>query len=49
MRTTIYLPTALHRAVKIYAARHGTNVTQLVIEGLKLRLKERPAAEPANE
>jgi plasmid stability protein len=42
MKTTLYLPEALHRQAKIYAARHGRTLTDLVIEGLKARLKERP-------
>ena len=48
-RTTVYLPERLFRQVKIYAARHDTNVTQLVIEGLKLRLKGQPVEEAAGD
>lgn len=42
VKTTLYLPEALHRQAKIYAARHGTTLTELVLEGLRARLKERP-------
>ena len=42
MRTTIYLPEALHRQAKVYAAEHRTTITELMIEGLKARLKTRP-------
>ena len=48
-RTTVYLPERLFRQVKIYAARHDTNMTQLVIEGLKLRLKGQPVEEAAGD
>jgi len=44
-RTTVYLPDRLHRQAKVFAARHGTSLTDLIIEGLKLRLKERPEVE----
>jgi hypothetical protein len=42
VKTTLYLPEALHRQAKIYAARHRTTLTELVLEGLRARLKERP-------
>ena len=48
-RTTVYLPDRLFRQAKIYAARHDSNVTQLVIEGLKLRLKGQPVEEAAGD
>jgi hypothetical protein len=40
-QTTLYVPEALHRQAKIYAARHNTTVTALLLEGLRARLKER--------
>ena len=43
IRTTLYLPEALHRQAKIYAARHGTTLTAVVLKGLRAQLKERPA------
>jgi len=42
VKTTLYLPEALHRDAKIYAARYGTTLTDLIIEGLQARLKECP-------
>ena len=45
IKTTLYLPESLHRQARVYAARHSTTLTELVIEGLKTRLKERPKEE----
>jgi hypothetical protein len=42
VRTTVYLPEALHLRAKVFAARHRTSVTQLVLAGLKAQLKENP-------
>jgi hypothetical protein len=42
VKTTLYLPETLHRQAKVYAARHATTVTDLVVEGLKARLRELP-------
>jgi plasmid stability protein len=42
VKTTLYLPETLHRQAKVYAARHGTTMTDLVVDGLRKQLKERP-------
>ena len=38
MKTTLYIPNDLHRALKIEAAKQSTTVTALVVEGIKLVL-----------
>jgi hypothetical protein len=49
VRTTVYLPEALHKQARIYAVRHDTSLTQLILEGLKLRLKDHPVEEAAGD
>ena len=41
MRTIISLDDDLHRRAKSYAAEHGTTLTALVEEALRVRLAER--------
>jgi hypothetical protein len=41
MRTMIHLDDRLHREAKSYAARHGTTLTALIEEALRLRLARR--------
>jgi hypothetical protein len=43
IRTTVYLPEALHLRAKLFAARHRTSVTQLMVAALKAQLKEDPS------
>ena len=41
MRTMVNLEDKLHREAKTYAARHGTTLTALIEEALRLRLSQR--------
>ena len=40
MRTMINLDVDLHRAARAYAAKHGTTLTALIEEALRLRLSQ---------
>jgi hypothetical protein len=46
MRTTVDIPDALLREMKIRAANEGTTVRALVLEGVALRLRNGDAAPP---
>jgi hypothetical protein len=38
MRTSIEIPDPLYRAIKIRAAREGTTIREIILEGLAIRL-----------
>jgi len=42
IKTTLHLPEELHRRAKIYAAERRTTLTELVVEGLKIQIGEKP-------
>lgn len=41
--TNIHIPEDLWRAIKIRAAEEGTSMKQLILEGISIVLKKRPA------
>ncbi len=49
MRTTIDIPDELYRALKVKAAREGTTVRRLVLEGVELAQQQKPAPKRAFE
>jgi hypothetical protein len=44
MKTTVHIPDNLLQAAKKVAARHGTSVKELIIEGLRRVVKERTSS-----
>jgi hypothetical protein len=48
-KVTFYMPDALYQQARIFAVRNRTTLTALLVEGLRARLKERPAEVAVNE
>ena len=46
MRTTMDIPDALYRTIKIKAASEGITVKEFILRGVQVRLKEPPQAKP---
>ena len=46
MRTTMDIPDALYRTIKIKAASEGITVKEFILRGVQVRLKEQPLSKP---
>ena len=43
MRTTVDIPDPIYREMKICAASEGTTIKEIILEGVAVRLRSRPA------
>lgn len=49
MRTTVDIPDAVYRELKVFAATEGTTVREIILEGVAERLRSRkPTAEQSS-
>lgn len=44
MRTTVDIPDPLYRELKVRAASEGTTVKEIILEGVTVRLRDKPAS-----